>query len=334
MKNLLRDVDLAPYTSWKIGGSAQYLTKVKEEKDLIKAIRWAREEQLPVTILGSGSNTLVSDKGVRGLVILNQITGWQKIEGQAKEERKELHFKSRLDQIRGKVKFADLFYDESDASRVKVRVQSGTNLEVLIRQLLEKGITGLHWFAGIPGTVGGGVYNNIHCGHMFIGQFIDKVRILDKELKIKPIAVDECQFDYDASRFQGSGEIILSVDFNLFLGDVEKAKEFIQTWTDYRTKRYPWPSAGCVFKNIDEKTQQRLGFPTPSWGYIIDKVLGLKGKQIGGAKISEKHSAFIVNETGRAKAKDILALIELIKKESKEKLGIEPELEIFLLGEF
>lgn len=330
----LRDVDLAPYTSWKIGGPAQYLIKVKEEEDLVEVVKWAKKEQLPVTILGGGSNTLVSDKGTRGLVILNQMTGWQAIKGQAKEERKKLRLKSRLYQIGGKVKFADLFYDESDALRVKVRVQSGTNLEALIRQLLEKGITGLHWFAGIPGTVGGGVYNNIHCGHMFIGQFIDRVQVLDKELKIKSIAVDECQFDYDASRFQKSGEIILSTDFNLFLGDVEKAKEFIQIWTDYRTKRYPWPSAGCVFKNIDEKTQQRLGFPTPSWGYIIDKVLGLKGKQVGGAKISEKHSAFIVNETGKAKAKDVLALIELIKKESKKKLGIEPELEIFLLGEF
>ena len=97
-------------------------------------------------------------------------------------------------------------------------------------------------------------------------------------------------------------------------------------------EQQPQNSAGCIFQNISETTQKRLGLPSTSWGYIIDKVLRLKGRQIGGAAISKQHAAFIVNKNGRAKARDILGLIALIKSKSKHKIGIVPKLEIRLLG--
>lgn len=331
---VLKNISLSSYTTWKIGGPAEYLVETGNSQEFLEAIKYAKKNKLSITILGGASNVLISDKGIDGLVIINKSKDWQIIGGEKKDKSCNQKIEPRQIQLGEKIRFENLYYSEDCLKKVRARVDSGVNLTWFIRELLKKGITGIHWFAGIPGTVGGGVYNNIHAGHLFLGDFVSRVEVLDKNGKKKLLKACESGFDYDRSRFHKSGEIILTVDFDLCYGDAKKAKDFIETWLGQRDIKYPLPSAGCVFKNIDQKTQQKLNLPTPSWGYIIDKVLGLKGKQIGGAMISDKHSAFIVNKTGKASAKDVLALINLVKEESKKKLAIEPELEIFLLGNF
>jgi UDP-N-acetylmuramate dehydrogenase len=158
------------------------------------------------------------------------------------------------------------------------------------------------------------------------------VTVLDPiTLKKKVLAGGECNFKYDYSRFHKTKEIILSAELNLYKGDSKRAKDVFVEWTR-RKKVQPQISAGCVFQNISRSDMLRLKLESSSWGYIIDKILDLKGRQIGGAKISAKHAAFIEN-AGNASAQDVLDLMDLIRKTAKDKLGIEPVPEIFVIGE-
>lgn len=298
-----KGVPLASLTTFRIGGPADFLIEVDQKEELKEAFFWAKNRRLPLTVLGGGSNVLVSDKGIRGVVVVNRTKG-------VRLKRKE-------------------------KGVVGLEVESGVKLGGLIKRLLKKGITGLERFVGIPGSIGGAIFNNIHGKEGFLFQaVVESVEVLDEEGKVKKVSKEECQFDYDFSRFQKSGEIILAANLLLPQTDLREAKRVVEEWGRKKILSQPQNSAGCVFKNLTLEQQQTLGLPTVSMGYVIDKILKLKGKQIGGAKISEKHANFIVNETGRAKAADVLALIRLVKRKCQEKLGFEPELEIFLLGEF
>ncbi len=332
-----RNVLLAPYTTFRIGGPADFLVEASGENDLIWAINWAKEKDIPFIVLGGGSNVLISDKGVRGVVIINRVqdSGFKVQSYSPKfkvEQEKEIIF-PRLKPLRKKeITFKDFDYDESHCPKIEVEVASGVTLGRLIDQLLRRGITGLQWFVAIPGTIGGAVFGNIHGGSHFFSEVVKEVKVLNPEGEIKTVVNNECQFDYDQSRFQTSGEIILSVVLSLYLGEVKKACWVIKEWGGFKIKNQPQNSAGCVFKNLDQETCRRLGLPTPSMSWVIDKVLGLKGKRIGGAKISEKHAGFIVNEKN-AQAEDVLNLIRLVRKKAKARLGIEPDLEICLIKE-
>ncbi|MBD3280500.1 hypothetical protein GF389_03175 [Candidatus Dojkabacteria bacterium] len=327
---------LAPYTTFKIGGPAEIFCELKNSDQLKVAIKLAVELEIPYTILGWGSNVLINDKGIRGLVVKNSAGNIKILdENKAKSEliRDIQKPEPRLDEIQTDVlyTFDDLDYDESNAPIVKVNIESGAPLPSTIMNLIRNGITGLQWFGGIPGTIGGGVYNNIHGGTHYLSEYIDRVEVLDtKSLKTRWLSNEECKFDYDYSIFHGKNDLILSADFNLRKGDAEKAKQVYIEWTR-RKKKQPQKSAGCVWQNISNQKKEELGLESTSWGYIIDRVLNLKGKQIGGAKISEAHAAFIEN-VGGARAKDVLDLMDLIKTKSKEKIGIEPVSEIVLLG--
>ncbi len=330
------DEMLAPYSTFKIGGPADILAKAKSREELIKLIELAVKTNTPYTILGWASNVLIKDKGIRGLVIKNvanaiDILEPGKVHVQIDNSTK---IEPRLDEIDTEkfYSFEDLSYDESSAPKVRVRIESGASLPSSIMNLIRNGITGLQWFGGIPGTFGGAVYNNIHGGSHFLSEYIDTVEALDPTtLNTRHYTGDECNFGYDYSRFHDSKEVILSAVFNLFRGDAQKAKQVYIEWTK-RKRVQPQKSAGCVWQNITEEQRKQLGLESTSWGYIIDQVLQLKGKRIGGAIISPKHAAFIEN-IGQAKAADVVALMDLIRKEAKAKLGIEPKPEIFLIGE-
>ncbi|MBN1331660.1 FAD-binding protein [Candidatus Dojkabacteria bacterium] len=329
---------LAPYTTYKIGGPADIFSEIKNSQQLKAAVTLAIQLKVPYTIIGWGSNVLIADKGIRGLVIKNSA-GNIAISEKENIEISQIETadvpEPRLDEIdKDKLyTFEDLDYDESDAPIVKVNIESGASLPVTIMNLIRNGITGLQWFGGIPGTIGGAIFNNIHGGTHYLAEYVDRVEVLDKDsLETRWLSNSECKFDYDYSIFHEENDLILSADFNLRKGDKEKAKQVYVEWTR-RKKLQPQKSAGCVWQNISNEEKERLGLESTSWGYIIDRVLNLKGKQIGGAKISEAHAAFIEN-TGGAKAQDVVELMELIKKEAVAKLGIEPKSEVFLLGEF
>lgn len=323
---------LAKYTTWKIGGPADIFFQANSIEELIQAVTKANELQIPFTILGWGSNVLISDRGIRGLVIKNASREVE-IKG-----RSEIDFIS-INEIEARLSavdkekyynFEDLDFDESHYPPIHLIVASGVYLPYLINSTIEKGITGLQWFAGIPGTVGGAVYNNIHGGTRFFSEVVESVNVLTENGEFKTLNKNELDFDYDYSIFHKNKNVILSVNLILREGDKERARNTSVAWAT-RKRLQPANSAGCCFQNIEKSTQIDLKLESNSWGYIIDKILGLKGKVIGKAKISEKHAAFIETQPG-ASSEDVMGLFELIYQTSKKELGITPRTEIFFLG--
>jgi len=285
MLKIQEQIKIAPYTSFGIGGPADYLVMVDNREDLVEAIKWARNKSLKFLILGGGSNILVADVGFRGLVVVNRAK---------------------------RVEFRDN----------QLVADSGISLAELINQTVEQGLTGLEYFAGIPGSLGGAIYNNAHYNDWLIGNLVESVEVLDKDNQLKSLSRAECQFAYEQSRFQTSGEIILTASLKLKPGKKEEVESIAREALNYRRSNHPQEkSAGCVFQNPGKQRAAEL----------IEQA-GLKGFQVGGAQVSPQHAGFIINPQGQAKAEDVLKLIEIIKEKVKQHSGIELEEEIFLYG--
>ena len=330
---------LAQYTTVGIGGPADILFTATSKDSLLNAIIKARELEIPITILGGGSNVLISDKGIRGLTIRVQENnikiGDTKSQKTTEDDTQKFVARWESDSEKGtfQYEFADLDYDESDKERVEVTLSAGTNLQYAIRYLIEQGITGLQWYSYIPGTIGGAVFNNLHGGTHFLGEVIEEVEVLTPDSQIKILTSKDLKNDYDKSRFHDSKEIILSVKLKLFKGDTQKATYVVNEWAARKGKQQPMNSPGCVFGNISQEDKERLGYPTTSAGYIIEYPLKMDGFGIGDAMIATTHHNFIVNK-GNATAKDYLAVINEIIKRAKEEIGIELIPELVMLGEF
>ncbi len=340
------DVKLATFTTWKIGGPADVFIRLKDPKSLKNLLQSAHNHQVPVSFLGGGSNVLINDAGIRGLTIKNELSGIF-LEGSEEtsidfsesikepewtEEPKALE--ARLLQIDTKdyYDFAAIDYDESNTPTTKVAIYSGTNLAYAINNLISQGVTGLQWFAGIPGTIGGAIYNNIHGGRYFFSQFIEGIEICNSKGEIKILDKSSIKFDYDYSGLQQGNDFIIKGLFHLHLGDKAKAQQAAINWARIKQTKQPYNTAGCCFKNLSLSDQERLELLSNSWGYINDKILNLKGKTIGGAKISEKHAAFIEN-TGNANSQDVLDLLSFVYDKAANKFtNCTPKTEIFFLG--
>jgi UDP-N-acetylmuramate dehydrogenase len=326
------DEPLAKHTTWKIGGPAELFVHSKNAIELEKVARLSKLHEVPLTILGWGSNVLISDKGLKGLVVKN-TSNTVTILGEAHQDvLVDRSIEARLESVdkEGYYDFDDLDYDESNEPIIKVRVDSGVYVPYLINVLIDKGITGLQWFAGIPGTVGGAIYNNIHGGKRFFSEVVDTVTFLDELGNVKTLNNNDLQFDYDFSIFHNTKDIILTSELNLHRGDKDRARNTSIAWAT-RKRLQPSNSAGCCFQNIEKTTQDKLKLESSSWGYIIDKVLGLKGYSVGKATISSKHAAFIETQVG-ATASDVLHIFDKIYSESEKKLSIVPITEIFFMG--
>ncbi|MBZ1345226.1 MAG: UDP-N-acetylmuramate dehydrogenase [Candidatus Nealsonbacteria bacterium] len=299
MPGIRENVFLAKYTSFRIGGPAKYFFEAKTKKEIIKAVKWAKENNLPFFILGGGSNLLVSDEGYSGLVIKLQTTNHK-------------------------------------LQTNKIYTDAGVPLSLLISESVKNNLTGLEWAAGIPGQVGGAIRGNAGAFGKSMADIIKSVEVLmvtdrkmqnakckmqnDKlKFKIKKFSNRECKFRYRDSLFRKYPDlIILSAELSLKKGKKTEIKKKIKEYLNYRKETQPlnFPSAGSVFKNP----------PGFSAGKLIEKC-GLKGKKIREVKISEKHANFIVN-LGKGKAKDVKELINLAKKSVKKKFGIVLEEEI------
>lgn len=333
---------LAPYTTWKIGGEADVFINLRDPKVLPEILKLAKECNVPITFLGGGSNVLISDSGIRGLVIRNAYSGitiadqLEKIDAKALSEA-EINTpepEARLLQANPQeyYDFAKLNYDESDAEKVKVVLNSGTFLSYAINYLISQGITGLQWYAGIPGTIGGAIYNTIHGGSHFISEYLEAVEIIDEQGNFKTLTKAEIGIAYDHSKLQEMSCFICRGFFNFPKGDALRAQKTAIAWAMAKKAKQPYNSAGCCFKNITEEERQELNLISNSWGYIIDQELKLKGYSVGGAAISDQHAAFIVNN-GNATASDVISILNRIYDSSKEKLqGLTPKAEIFFLG--
>jgi UDP-N-acetylmuramate dehydrogenase len=292
------DVALAPLTTFHVGGPADYLFEARSADEVTAAVRTARELGLAVTALGGGSNVLVSDRGVRGLVIL--------------------------------VRDRSVERTGADA----VRAGAGLTINGLVRWTVGHGLAGLEAWAGTPGTVGGAIHGNAHFQGRNIGDLVQTVRVVSPEGVVSDIDVGDMAFGYDSSRLQRSREIALAAVFSVSPGSPEALRAVARSALAFRKRTQPLdvPSAGCIFQNPDP-AHDRVpeGIPA-SAGALVDRA-GLKGLQEGGARVSPVHGNFIVHG-GSATAADIRALVERCKHDVRARFGVTLREEIVYLGEF
>ncbi len=281
-----KNVLLKNYTTFKIGGPAEYFFVAKTEKDLINAVSKAKRQKLSFFVLGRGSNLLIPDKGLKGLVIKIDIQTFKKKDNE-------------------------------------IIVGAGFNLAELVNKTADLELSGLEWSVGIPGTIGGAIYGNAGSFEMSMKNIIKEVNIFDvKKGQIINLKNKDCKFSYRGSIFKKKNNlIIVSTVLKLKKKLKNKIKNKIKDYIIYKKTVQPlnYPSAGSIFKNPK--------------GFIAGKLIeecGLKGKLIGGAKISDKHANFIVNFKN-AKEKDVKKLISLVKKTVKSKFKINLEEEIIIL---
>jgi len=293
-----RDAPLAPLTTFKVGGTADWLIDARSEEELLGAIAIARGAGQPITMLGGGSNVLVSDAGVRGLVI-------------------------RLRPM-----------EVSQPRPDRVRADAGLTINGLVRWTIGRGIAGLEAWAGTPGTVGGAIYGNAHFGGRNIGDLVADVRLVTPQGETRTVAASEMEFGYDTSRLQRTREILLWAEFKAGTGEPEALRAVARASLAHRKTTQPLetPSAGCIFQNPDPARETIPDGIPPSAGALVDRA-GLKGSRLGGAKVSDTHANFIVNDGG-ATAADIRALVERCKQGVRERFGVTLREEIVYLGEF
>jgi UDP-N-acetylmuramate dehydrogenase len=297
-KRLKRNEPLGQYTTFRIGGPADLFYDATSADDLAGAVSAARDLGIEYFVLGLGANILVGDKGFRGLVIRNTSSH---------------------------LKFLD---------RGRLWVESGAVMARLIPQAVERGLSGLEHYVGIPSTVGGAVWQNLHFlspapareRTMFIAEVFDTAELLTHDGQRKVVDRDYMQFGYDTSTLHKQRDIALAVTFQLEPADTAVMHRIMQENLSWRGGRHPWleyhPSAGSIFKKIEGVGAGRL----------IDQV-GLKGFRHGDAQISHIHANIMVN-LGKATAKDVRELIAIAQSRVREQFGQNLEPEIGFIGEF
>ncbi|WP_404470294.1 UDP-N-acetylmuramate dehydrogenase [Sutcliffiella horikoshii] len=285
---VLPNEPLANHTTMKIGGPADVLVEPKSLEKLQETMETINKYKVKWTAIGRGSNLLVSDLGIEGVVIkLGNGMDHLELEG-----------------------------DE-------VHVGGGYSLIKLVTIISKKGLTGLEFAGGIPGSVGGAVYMNAGAHGSDMSKVLKKAHILFEDGKMEWLNADQLNFSYRTSILQKERPgICLEAVLNVEQGNREEVVAQLQKNKDYRrdTQPFSYPCAGSIFRN-----------PLPDYaGQLIEKA-GLKGHKIGGAKVSDMHANFIVNDDG-AKAQDVLDLIEYIKKTIFEKYNVQLETEVEIIG--
>jgi UDP-N-acetylmuramate dehydrogenase len=290
------NVPLAPMTTFRVGGPAEWLVETRGRDELVAALQLADKAGVSVTMLGGGSNVLVNDAGVRGLVI----------------------------RPRGG--------DVRDADDGQVIADAAMTINGLVRWTINHGRAGLEAWAGTPGTVGGAIFGNAHFGGRLIGDLVDRVQLATRAGVVKDVAVADMAFGYDRSRLQTTGEILLSAVFRVTAGEPAALRAIARQSLAYRKRTQPLDtlSAGCIFRNPEPgRDVVPEGIPY-SAGALVDRA-GLKGVAVGGARVSPTHGNFIVNE-GSATAADIRRLIETCRTAVRERFAVELRDEIVYLG--
>lgn len=289
-EKIIFDEPMKKHTSFKIGGTADEFVKVTNELELKEAIEYAKQKKLKITIFGNGSNLLVLDKGIRGLVIKIEI---QTIKIERKEEYAE------------------------------IIVGSGYKTMALGVKLMNEELSGFEELSGIPGTIGGAIFMNAGAYGKEIKDINLSTRCMDYDGNIFELSNKEQEFEYRSSVFNKKDYIILETRLRLEYGKKEEIKKKMDEYLSSRKEKQPieYPSAGSTFKRKEGVITAKL----------IDEC-GLKGFQIGGAKVSEKHAGFIINYDN-ATAKDVIDLIKYVKEKVDEKYGIKIKEEIRIVGE-
>ena len=298
-ERLERDVPLARMTTFRIGGPADLLYRARTPDELATAVLAARELEVPHFILGTGANILIGDRGYRGLVIRNEVGGI--------------------------------------TLGAEGRVEAGAGVEIfpdLITATVARGLGGLHHFVGIPSTVGGAIWQNLHFlspppereRTVFVEEVVEGCTLLTAEGERRDVGVDYLRFGYDYSILHERPDVVLSVRFRLTQQPVEELRYVMRENLAWRDEKHPdlwlYPCAGSIFKKIEG-----IGA-----GRLIDQC-GLKGHVHGNAGIFHKHANIIVNYGG-ATAAEVRHIIELAQRTVARELGHELEPEIGFIGEF
>ena len=290
---------LAPFTTFKVGGPADVLLEAHGADEIVAGLKVATAHGVAVTMIGGGSNLLIGDGGIRGLVIRPR--------GGAIS-----HVGDRL-----------------------VRADAAVTINGLVRWTINRGDAGLERWAGTPGTVGGAIFGNAHWKQQNIGDLVDSVRIARPDGTLLHVTADRMEFAYDHSRLKATGEIVLWAAFRVVPGaDPAALREAARASLAFRKTTQPLAlsSAGCIFMNPDPARDPLPAGIPPSAGALIDRA-GLKGAAWGGASVSSVHANFIVNN-GTATAADIRSLIEQCRAAVKQRYGITLRDEIIYAGEF
>jgi UDP-N-acetylmuramate dehydrogenase len=287
---------LAPLTTFKLGGAADVLITLDRPDELKRAVLLARDEGVPVTVIGGGSNLLIADQGIRGLVI--RIRG-------------------------GEVR-------QIDPGRI--RADAGVTINGLVRWTIAHGLAGLEAWAGTPGTVGGAIYGNAHFQGRNISDLVTAVCLMSRDGGIYEVSTADMEFAYDYSRLHRTGEIVVSAAFRVVSGDPERLRTTARESLAYRKRTQPLAnaSAGCIFQN---PTPERDTLPVDvpwSAGALVDRA-GLKGAREGQARVSPTHGNFIVNE-GSASAGEVRELIDRCKRDVFRQFGVQLREEIVSMG--
>ena len=289
---------LAKLTTFRVGGNADYLVLPKTSFQLKEALAWGRSEGLPITLLGAGSNLLISDRGLPGLVICTRA----------------------------------LRHSEFDAATGKVIAAAGEPWSSLAWKAARHGLKGFEWTIGIPGTVGGAVVMNAGAHGGETADILVEAEVVNSDGTLATLKPEDLGFHYRTSKLQGGSKTVTSAIFQLSPGyDAATVKS--ATATDLRQRRktqpYHLPNCGSVFRNPPGVDTEGRAY---SAGRLI-QLAGLKGYQIGQAQISTLHANFIVN-LGGAKASDVLALIRHAQTVVRDRSGVELETEVKIMGDF
>lgn len=291
-----RNARLAPLTTFKVGGPADWLLDARSPDDITRAIQLAHEHRVPVTMLGGGSNVLVAEAGVRGLVL--RIHGG----------------------------------DVRSLGDTSIRVDGGVTINGLVRWTISHGCAGLEAWAGTPGTVGGAIHGNAHFRGRLISEYVLQVTLAGKDGVITEVPAGEMEFGYDYSRLHRTKEAVLCADFRVTPGEPGALRATARESLAFRKRTQPLESAsaGCIFQNPDPlRDTVPAGIPA-SAGALVDSA-GLKGATSGQAMVSTTHANFIVNHGG-ASADQIRDLIERCKHGVRDRFGVELREEVVFLG--
>lgn len=288
-EDILTEEPMSRHTTFRIGGEAACFIRISSEEQLRKLIPYFENVGVEYFVLGKGSNLLVGDKGYPG-VILQISDACQQIE--AEENR--------------------------------LQVQAGAALSKVALFAMERGLEGLEFAAGIPGTVGGGVVMNAGAYGGEMKQVVESVRVLSSEGEILTLDNDTMEFGYRTSIIRNRNFTVLSVTFRLREGNREEIRARIEDFQKRRMEKQPlnYPSAGSTFKRPE--------------GYFAGKLImdaGLRGFQIGDARVSDKHCGFVIN-VGKATARDVTDVIEEVQEKVRERFGVSLEREVIYLGKF
>jgi UDP-N-acetylmuramate dehydrogenase len=300
-RHLQRNEPLAPYTTFKIGGPADLLLEATTADELANGVLAARQENVPYFVLGLGANVLIGDRGFRGLVIRNTARHHE-------------------------------FREEGDSCRLCT--ESGATIKELIQESVARGWSGLEHYVGIPSTVGGAIWQNLHFlspapareRTMFIAEVFESCEILSEENERKSVDASYVGFGYDDTIFHHRRDVVLTATFRLTRADRDELQRVMQENLSWRGSKHPWldwhPSAGSIFKK-----KEGVGA-----GRLVDQC-GLKGFRHGNAQISHMHANILIN-LGGATAKDVRELIDIAQRKVEEAHGVRLEPEIGFIGEF